>query len=271
MGQVNKVALITGSAKGLGKMTALRLAEQGCDVVINYVNSELEAQELAGLIRQKGVRSLAVKADVSRLDDIRELVGQAEREMGSIDILINNAGPFVRERRFFADYSLEEIEYLMRGNLLGVMELDRLVLPGMRRRGWGRIVHFGFSHAAEARGWPHRAVYAAAKVGLVSFTKTLAEEEAGNGITVNMICPGDIRGAYKEKSIRDVRHETDEETPAGRPGTGEDIARAIAFLCHPESDFITGTIMDVSGGLDPIQSMPMLKQRKDLQLPSNPA
>ncbi|WP_283653188.1 SDR family oxidoreductase [Paenibacillus sp. RC334] len=100
---------------------------------------------------------------------------------------------------------------------------------------------------------PHRAVYAAAKVGLVSFTKSLAVEEAPYGITVNMICPGDIRGANKEKSIADVIGLQDKETPRGRPGSGEDIARVIAYLCDEHSDFITGNIMDVSGGLDPIR------------------
>ncbi len=142
----------------------------------------------------------------------------------------------------------------MRGNLLGVIELDYLVLPMMRRKRWGRIIHFGFGHAAEARGWPHRAVYAAAKVGLVSFTKSLAVEEAVNGITVNMLCPGDIRGENKEKRIEDVERGSDQESPVGRPGTGEDVARTIAFLCQSQSDFLTGNIIDVSGGLDPIRN-----------------
>ncbi len=263
MEQERKTALITGSVKGLGKMTALTLAERGCNVVINYVNSEREAAALVHEIESLGVRSLAVQGDVANREDIIRMVDKVRRQLGGIDILINNAGPFVRERRLFADYKFEEIEYLTRGNLLGVMELDHLVLPMMREKRWGRIVHFGFGHAVEARGWVHRAVYAAAKVGLVSFTKSLAEEEAASGITVNMICPGDIRGANKEKKIRDVMSEKDPETPVGRPGAGEDIARVIAFLCLPESDFITGNIMDISGGLDPIQSLPVLKQRKE--------
>ncbi|MFE5323941.1 SDR family oxidoreductase [Paenibacillus sp. NPDC056579] len=250
-----KVALITGSAKGLGKMTALLLADSGCDIIINYVHSEKEALQLQDQIRSKGVRCLAIQGDVALQEQMSELVAQAVQELGSIDILINNAGPFVRERRLFGQYEPQEIDYLMNGNLLGVMQLDHLVLPHMRRKRWGRIVHFGFGHAAEARGWPHRAVYAAAKVGLVSFTKTLAVEEAPNGITVNMICPGDIRGANKEKTIAEVEHEQDQESPRGRPGAGEDIARVIAFLCEERSDFITGNIMDVSGGLDPIRAI----------------
>lgn len=262
-GFAGKIALITGSAKGLGKTAALRLAGEGCDVAVNYATSRNEAEALAERIRGLGVRSIAVQADVSKLEDVRALVERVERELGGIDILVNNAGPFIRERRDFIDYEMDEIEYLMRGNLIGVMELDRLVLPGMRHRGWGRIVHFGFSHAGEARAWPTRAVYAAAKVGLVSFTKTLAEEEAPHGITVNLIGPGDIRGTYKEKSISETEGLTDGETPIGRPGTGEDIARVIEFLCRPESGFITGAILDVSGGLDPIQPLPMLLQKRE--------
>jgi 3-oxoacyl-[acyl-carrier protein] reductase len=258
-----KTALITGSAKGLGKMTALALARQGCDIVINYVHSEQEALMLVKEIGQLGVTSIAVQGDISIREDIVRMVNDVQSRIGRVDILVNNAGPFIRERRNFADYTLDEVEYITRGNMLGVMELDGLILPMMREGKWGRIIHFGFGKAAEARGWMHRAAYAAAKVGLVSFTKSLAEEEAANGITVNMICPGDIRGAYKERSIEEARKQADVETPVGRPGTGEDVARMIAFLCHPDSDFITGNIMDISGGLDPIQTLPSFKQRKD--------
>ncbi|MFD0681568.1 MULTISPECIES: SDR family oxidoreductase [unclassified Paenibacillus] len=257
-----KVALITGSAKGLGKMTALLLAESGCDIILNYVQSEKEANLLCERIQAQGRRCMAIQGDVANPMEMNRLVKSAVAEFGGIDILINNAGPFVRERKLFSEYSQEDINYLMHGNLLGVMQLDHLVLPMMRNKKWGRIVHFGFGHAAEARGWPHRAVYAAAKVGLVSFTKTLAVEEAPYGITVNMICPGDIRGLNKEKMIAEVEQELDPESPRGRPGAGEDIARVITFLCEERSDFITGNIMDVSGGLDPIRAIIGLSQQK---------
>ncbi|MFB5761775.1 SDR family oxidoreductase [Paenibacillus medicaginis] len=248
-----KIALITGSAKGLGRMTALHLADQGFDIAINYVHSRTEALELEQIIQTKGVRCTAVQADISKQQDIEKLVSQVELKLGGVDIMVNNAGPFIRERKLFADYAPVEIHAMLNGNLVGTMLLDHLVLPHMRRQRWGRIIHFGFGHAAEGRAWPHRAVYAAAKVGLVSFTKTLAVEEALSGITVNMICPGDIRGDNKEKTIAEVRGMEDHETPRGRPGSGEDIARVIAYLCEDSSDFITGNIMDISGGLDPIR------------------
>ncbi|MCH1641791.1 SDR family oxidoreductase [Paenibacillus timonensis] len=248
-----KVALITGSAKGLGKKTALMLAEQGCHIALNYVHSEAEALSLRSDIERLGVRCIAVQADVSRREQIEDLAWQVKEQLGTIDILVNNAGPFIRERKLFADYSQSELLGMIEGNFVGSLLLDHLVLPGMREKRWGRIIHFGFGHAAESRAWPHRAVYAAAKTGLVSFTKTLAVEEAPYGITVNMVCPGDIRGSQKEMSIQEVQGLHDGETPLGRPGSGEDIARVIAFLCHPDSDFITGNIMDISGGLDPIR------------------
>ncbi|XID96134.1 SDR family oxidoreductase [Paenibacillaceae bacterium WGS1546] len=252
---LGRTALITGSAKGLGRRTALELASHGCDVAVNYVTSRDEAEGLVEEIAALGRKAYAFQADIAREDDAERLVAEVEKRFGGIDILINNAGPFIRERRLFADYRTEDIHYLMNGNLVGTMLMDHRVLPGMRRRQWGRIIHFGFGHASEARSWPHRAVYAAAKVGLVSFTKTLAVEEAASGITVNMICPGDIRGGFKEKSIEDVAGVLDDESPRGRPGTGEDVARMIAFLCMPESDFITGNMIDVSGGLDPIRTI----------------
>lgn len=258
-----RIALITGSARGLGKRTALTLAAGGCDIGLNYRNSAEEAEELRREIEKAhGVRCIAVQADMTVPGDPERLVAETVRRLGEIDILVNNAGPFIHERRLFADYTPEEVRFLLSGNLGSVIELDALVLPAMRRQGWGRIIHFGFSRAAEAPAWVHRAVYAAAKVGLVSFTKTLAVEEARNGITVNMICPGDIKGDNKEKLIREAELLRDEASPRGRPGSGEDVARVIAFLCQAESDFITGNILDVSGGLDPIRSLSGGKQRR---------
>ncbi|GIP44860.1 3-ketoacyl-ACP reductase [Paenibacillus sp. J45TS6] len=249
----NKVALITGSAKGLGKMTALRLAAEGYDIALNYVHSQKEAEELCAAVKKLGVRCIAVQADICKAEDIERLISTVEHKLGVVDILINNAGPFIRERKLFSEYTQEDIMMLTQGNLVGTMLLDHRVLPGMRKKNWGRIIHFGFSHAGEARSWPQRAVYASAKVGLVSFTKTLAVEEAPYGITVNMICPGDIRGAHKEMTIEQVSGLIDKETPRGRPGSGEDVARVIHYLCQDQSDFITGNIMDISGGLDPIR------------------
>lgn len=134
-----KIALITGSAKGLGKMTALSLADQGCHIALNYVHSRSEAEALQAQIIAKGVRCIAVQADISKAEEIHALVAAVETQLGHIDILVNNAGPFVRERRVFADYSEAEVQMLVQGNLLGPMILDQLVLPEMRRKQWGGL------------------------------------------------------------------------------------------------------------------------------------
>lgn len=256
----NRVAIITGGAKGLGRQIALSLAETGCNIVVSYLWSEQEARELVQQVEKQGVEAIAVQVDVTDSNALHKLVQITTERFGSVDILINNAGPFFRERRKFAEYTMRDIQYLINSNFTAVMELDHLVLPFMRSNNWGRIIHFGFAHAGEARAWPHRAVYAAAKVGLVSFTKTLAVEEAESGITVNMICPGDIRGTNKDKKIIDVEHLTDPESPRGRPGTGEDVARVASFLCRSESDFITGSMINVAGGMDPIRMWPLTKE-----------
>lgn len=262
MTTVRRVAVITGGAKGLGKQIALSLAEDGFNIVISYLRSEYEASMLIQQLEELGAEAIAVQVDVTDSNSLQQLIQTTIQRFNKIDVLVNNAGPFFRERRKFADYSKSDIQYLIQSNFTAVMELDHLVLPFMRANNWGRIIHFGFAHAGESRAWPHRAVYAAAKVGLVSFTKTLAIEEAEYGITVNMICPGDIRGDNKEKRIADVEHVLDPESPRGRPGAGEDVARVATFLCRAESDFLTSSIINVAGGMDPIRTWPLTTNKE---------
>lgn len=248
---MNKVALITGSSTGLGKRTALELARQGIDVGINYRKNREQALQLAREIeRDYPVRALVVQGDVSVPEDCQSMVAAMIEQFGRIDILINNAGPYIPARKRLVDYEWDEWNAMINGNLSSVFYLCKLIIPQMRRNGWGRIVNFGFDRAESAPAWMFRSAFAAAKVGLVSLTRTLALEEAEHGITVNMICPGDITGAWKEASIEDVRAEHDPATPVGRVGTGEDIARTLAFFCEEASDFITGTVIAVTGGKD---------------------
>lgn len=246
-----KTALITGSATGLGRRTAVELASQGVNLLINYVHSEEQAKHLVDECKKKyGVQANALQGDVSKPDEVERLVQQAINHTGSIDILINSAGPYISERKKLTEYTTDEWNYLLHGNLSSVFYLSRLILPYMRQNHWGRIITFGFDRADQSSGWIYRSAFAAAKTGLVSLTKTLAMEEAPNGITVNMICPGDIIGSQKEADIKDVRLLHDPHTPVGRPGSGEDIARTVAFLCADASDFITGAVIPVTGGKD---------------------
>ncbi|WP_134698558.1 SDR family oxidoreductase [Ammoniphilus sp. YIM 78166] len=246
-----KVALITGSATGLGKRTALELASRGVNIVLNYITSQQEARKLANYIQDTyKVNACAIRGDVSQYRDVQEMVQQASEQMGKIDIIVNNAGPYIPERKNMVDYEIEDWQKMIDGNLNSVFYLSKLVIPSMRQQGWGRIINIGFDRADTAPGWRFRSAFAAAKVGLVSLTKTLAIEEAEHGITVNMICPGDITQEYKEMSIEEVQMVWDTATPIGRPGTGEDVSRVVSFLCEPRSDFITGSIIQVTGGKD---------------------
>jgi 3-oxoacyl-[acyl-carrier protein] reductase len=227
------------------------LAKRGVNLLINYMNSAQAAQQLVQQMKEAhGIEAYALQGDVSKEADVARLVQEALKRAESIDMLINCAGPYISERKKLTDYSTVEWNYLLHGNLSSVFYLSRLILPRMRKQRWGRIITFGFDRADHTAGWMYRSAFAAAKTGLVSLTKTLAMEEAEHGITVNMICPGDIIDEHKEADIDSVRQLHDPHTPVGRPGSGEDIARTVAFLCEESSDFITGAVIPVTGGKD---------------------
>jgi 3-oxoacyl-[acyl-carrier protein] reductase len=245
---MKKVAWIVGGATGLGVMIAKGLAEDGYHIAINYRNSKEKAEKLGEEIKNYGTEVLIMQGDVRNFTEVKKLVQKIVEYFGRIDVLICTAGPFLFQPVLLADTSEEQWRDMLDGNLSSVYACIKETLPLMRKQGWGRIITFGFSEAEQAPAWPGYAAYAAAKVGLVSLTRSLAREEAAHGITVNMICPGDIRHPYKESTIQEARGKTDYRTPIGRPGTGEDIARVIRFLVDPQSDFITGAIIPVTGG-----------------------
>jgi 3-oxoacyl-[acyl-carrier protein] reductase len=258
-----RVALITGGASGLGVQTAFQLADRGIHVVINYRKSYEAAKHVQKRIEAKGVRCELIQGNVACKEDCQRIVSETVDLFGRLDILVNNAGPYIFERKKLVAYSDTEWELMINGNLSAVFYLCRASIPLMRRERWGRIINFGFSHAHEAVGWRNRAAFAAAKVGLVSLTKSLALEEAEHGITVNMVCPGDIIGDHKEWSIEEARKEaTFNLAPVGRPGSGEDIGRVIAFLVDDDSDFITGSIIDINGGLN-VQAKQLTQNKQE--------
>jgi 3-oxoacyl-[acyl-carrier protein] reductase len=243
-------ALITAGAKGLGRKVTELLLERGYSVTVNYRSDEAAMQSLQEKYAHLKDRIQFVRGDVTKKDDLSALVEAALQRFGRIDCLINNAGPYIFERKKLADYTEEEWYEMIEGNLSAVFHLVKKTIPVMRKQRFGRIITYGFQGAADAPGWVHRSAFSAAKVGLVSLTKTIALEEAEYGITANMVCPGNIVGEMKEATIAYARTKKDEETPIGRSGTGEDIARMIAFLCEEDSDMITGAVIDVTGGVN---------------------
>ncbi|MEH7354465.1 SDR family oxidoreductase [Neobacillus drentensis] len=246
-----KTALITGGATGIGKKTAIQLAENGYQLVINYRNSESEAVFLAKHLNDCfGTKNITVQGDVAHEEDCTRIVKETFKTYSSVDVLVHNAGPYIHERKKLTDYSFEEWNYLIQGNLSAVFYLSKLIIPEMRKQNWGRIITLGYDRVETAPGWINRSAFAAAKTGLASLTRTIAMEEAQHGITANMVCPGDITNEWKEKNIDASIAASHGNHSFGRQGTGEDIARVIAFLTDEKSDFITGSIIPITGGAD---------------------
>lgn len=245
-------AIITAGSKGLGRKVTETFLQKGYNVTIFY-RSDTEAvesiqKEFAHLKNQM----LFVQGDVTNKNDLIRLVEKSYQHFGRIDCLINNAGPYIFDRKKLTEYTDEEWYEMIEGNLSSVFHLARQVIPIMRKQRYGRIITYGFQAANDAPGWLHRSAFSAAKVGLVSLTKSIAIEEAENGITANMVCPGNIAGEMKEATIAYSKQNPDPNTPIGRSGTGEDIARIISFLCDEKSDFITGAIIEATGGANVI-------------------
>ncbi|MDZ5711930.1 SDR family oxidoreductase [Jeotgalibacillus haloalkalitolerans] len=249
---MDKTILITGGAKGIGKFTASFLASQGYRVIVNYRSDDEHALKLASDLSDLSKKKcIAIKADIASKEGSLALINQInDYGIEKIDVLIHNAGPYIAERKKMTEYSFDEWDQMVNGNLSAVFYLSKHIIPIMREHQWGRIVTFGYDRVDSVPGWVYRSAFASAKSGLASLTKTIALEEAENGITANMICPGDIEGDWKELSIKDAIGSEDHENPVGRPGSGEDIARVLSFLIHEDSGFITGAIIPVTGGKD---------------------
>ncbi|PEE40327.1 SDR family oxidoreductase [Bacillus pseudomycoides] len=245
-------ALITAGTKGLGKQVTENLLAKGYSVTVTYHSDMSAVETMKEKYKHIEERLQFVQADVTKKEDLHKMVEEAISRFGKIDFLINNAGPYVFERKKLIDYEEDEWNEMIQGNLTAVFRLLKLVVPIMRKQHFGRIINYGFQGADSAPGWMYRSAFAAAKVGLVSLTKTVSYEEAEYGITANMVCPGDIIGEMKEATIKQARTMKDIRTPIGRSGTGEDIARTISFLCEEDSDMITGTIIEVTGAVDVI-------------------
>ncbi len=241
-------AIITAGSKGLGRKVAEQLLEKGYSVTVTYRSDEAKALQLVETYPHLKDSIQLLQVDVTKQADLEHMVDAAYKRFGRVDIMINNAGPYIFERKKLMDYTDEEWNRMIRGNLDAVFYTLKKVVPIMRDQQFGRIVNYGFQGADSGVGWIYRSAFAAAKSGLASLTKTIAYEEAEYGITSNMVCPGKIVGEMKEASIDSSRPHYDSETPIGRAGTGEDIARSILFFIGDEADMVTGTVLQVDGG-----------------------
>ncbi|MBU9721127.1 MULTISPECIES: SDR family oxidoreductase [Bacillaceae] len=242
-------ALITAGSKGLGKKVTERLLNDGFSVTVTY-RSDDGLDEIKNEWKSYISKLQFIKADVTIKSDLMRAVQETVEKWGRIDVLVMNAGPYIFERKKLLDYSEDEWQRMIRGNLDSAFYLLKETIPVMRKQKFGRIVSYAFQGADHSPGWLYRSAFAAAKVGLVSLTKTIAIEEAEYGITANVVCPGEIVGKMKEASIEEASALNVEKTPVGRSGTGEDIARTVSFLTADHADMVTGAVIEVTGGID---------------------
>lgn len=237
-----RVALITGSTKGIGFGIAKRLAQEGYAIALNYRrDAEAAAKAVAEL--EALTPTAAFQADVSDPDEAHRLIDAVIERFGRLDVLVNNVGPFLL--RSPAETSVEEWQAMINGNLNSAFYCSKFALPELRKRG-GVIINIGTQNAEMTRGAPNTTAYSVAKTGLVVLTKSLARVEGRRGVRVNMVNPGFIETYHTTEA---ERVEVPPMVPLGRLGTVEDVAEAVAFLISERASYINGAVLNVTGGL----------------------
>lgn len=238
-----KVAIVTGSSRGIGRAIALQLAELGADIVINYASSPDKAEEVAERVRQKGVRAIAIHADLSQKNHVEHLFAETVKQLGKVDILINNAG--VMKTTPLADVTEEEFDQQFAINVKGTFFACQQALKTMENE--GRIVNF--STSVNGQMFPGYSVYAGTKGAVEQITRQLAKEFGPKQITINAVAPGPVNtelfaAGKTEQQLEGLR----KMNAFGRLGETEDIASVISFLVSPESQWVTGQTLRVNGG-----------------------
>ncbi|MEX2703454.1 MAG: 3-oxoacyl-ACP reductase family protein [Candidatus Baldrarchaeota archaeon] len=239
----NKVVLITGSSRGIGKAIALRLAMEGANIAVNYLKNRDKAEKVAAEARKYGVEARTYRADVSNYQQVEEMVRKIVEDFNTIHILVNNAGIIPQHYSIF-DIPLEEWEKILTVNLTGVFNCTKAVVPVMIKNREGKIINIS-SVAGKMGGTvgPH---YAASKAGIIGMTFSLAQELLKYNITVNAIAPGPIETEMVQSISEERRKIISSRVPMGRFGKTEEVAEAVIFLV--KCDYVTGEVIDINGG-----------------------
>ena len=241
----DRVALVTGAVGGIGRSISLHLAAEGAILALNYlVERDEDAEEYLKELTRQGFRASLYKADVSRSDEAVSLVEKVTKDFGRIDVLINNAG--ITIDKAMKNMSPDQWDKVIGVDLSSVFYCSRAVIGQMLERGYGRIINI--SSVVGQKGNFGQTNYAAAKAGIIGFSKALALETAKKGITVNAIAPGFVKTAMTDKIPKDVMDKIVDSIPVGRLADPSEIARAIVFLADEKSSYITGQVMGISGG-----------------------
>lgn len=242
----NKNIIITGSSRGIGRSCAIKFAQEGANVIINYRKREEKARELLKEIESYGVKALAVRADVSEIDEAHKLIDEAIKTFGHIDVLVNNAGIWIETPA--GSTQKETIDNVIGVNLKSVIYLSNRITPHFRSRKAGRIINI--SSTAGQRGEACYSVYAATKGAIISYTKSLSSELAKDGILVNAVAPGWVDTDLNDSVFTDKENKARiaATIPIGHIPTPDEVAGSVLFLSSPWSSVITGEVLNVNGG-----------------------
>ena len=244
LGINGKVAIVTGSARGLGAATARKLAREGASVVITDIVAD-SAQAVTASLRDEGLKAHCVVGDITKADDVQRLVDETVATFGGVHILVNNAG-FPRDK-YLVKMTEDDWDQVMNVMLKGAFLASRAVMPKMIEQGWGRIVNIS---SRAHFGNPTQANYSAAKAGLIGMAKALAVEEGRYGITVNCVAPGfmDTEMVQALPTYETIKERAIQSQPVKRAGHPDDVANAVAFLASESASFISGEVLHVTGG-----------------------
>jgi 3-oxoacyl-[acyl-carrier protein] reductase len=240
----NRIALITGASRGIGKACALALSAAGARVALAARNTAL-LEELAGEIRAQGREAFVVALDLASADSIKEAATKVSKEFGPITILVNNAG--ITKDNLALRMKKEDWDLVLNTNLTGAFLMCQQVLQGMMRERWGRIINI--SSVVGEMGNPGQSNYAASKAGLVGITKSLAHEMGSRNITVNAVAPGFVETDMTHGLSQELKDKMLANIPLRRIGQAIDIAAAVTFLASDGASYITGHVLDVNGGI----------------------
>jgi 3-oxoacyl-[acyl-carrier protein] reductase len=241
----SKISLVTGASRGIGRAIAMKLAEMGSFVAVNYLSRAAEAQKVLAEITEQGGEAMLVPADVRDSVQVKAMVRQVTERWGKIDILVNNAG--ITRDGLLLRMTDESWDSVLNTNLRGAYLCSRLVLRSMSNLGWGRMVNI--SSLAGLVGNIGQSNYAASKGGLIAFTKSLAKEVGSLNITVNAIAPGFITTEMTGKISPEMTDTIIQQVPLQRFGKPEDIAELVAFLVSDRASYITGQVINIDGGI----------------------
>ena len=242
---MNKVALITGGTRGIGKEIAYTLAEENYEIIINYRTENEELMKLKKEIEQKRVRCLLLKGDVSNFEDCKKLVEEAINRINHIDVLVNNAG--ITKDMLLMRMKPEDFNEVINVNLIGTFNMTKNVINYMMKERKGRIINV--SSVVGISGNAGQTNYSASKAGIIGFTKSLAKEVASRNILVNAIAPGFIQTDMTNILKENVKDEIAKTIPLKRMGTAKDVANVVKFLVSEDSSYITGQVIQVDGGM----------------------